>query len=632
MKRFVLPLLMVLLLGGAGAYLLHRRASQVRQVASWLPATTILLEDMPDLHRTEERWPATALAQIINEPEVQTFLQRPLAQLPAHAAIDQRLAQLGRIDPVHFFFAVTDWSGSNGSPKTIAGLSYNGSKADLDSLIEDLRKSAQQLWPAAKPDIEKYGSGEIETFTTPTFSAALAYRDQWLFIATDTALLKATLDRFESPSQSDSLADLPAFKSCLQHLPTAPDNVFFIRPALLSDKLSSFALMLNPTADLGQMDSLKGIDAVSLALKLDGEVMRDAAYIIKPQPGEDTPLARDSLKLSSSDTIIATSQRIESMGAVQLPDPKNDPTGLLQMLESYLKVFTDQGLGPEQLAKAFGPESGFVLDWPPGAMVPTPLLMADVRDPAKARKFLDTMATLPLGEGLNFTHTDQGGISFYSLPQTGIGFFPLQITLGLTAKGVIGALSMDAIQQAARRWDAPGTSLDATDSYKKAAAMVQEPTMSFTYVDTKAIFERLYGLFRGIAAMGFVPHLAEYVDVAKLPMPDTISRHLTPMVASGAVKDGGLLVETAGPVSTTQAVFVTAVTLGAAAVPIIEQQLKGQSVAIPGFSGFGSSRGIPSQNPFTSPSVQTPSVAPPVPAASPAPATPAPSASPSAGT
>jgi hypothetical protein len=560
-----------------------------------------------------------------------------MERLPNRPELDRGLAEVAKIEPGHFFLAVTDWSGAGG-PKTIAGLSFKGSKEDMDSVVDELRGKAQRAWPSGKSDIEKYGPREIETFTTPAFSAALAYRGQWVFMATDTDLLKATLDRYDGKAQPDSLAELPVFKSSLQHLPDGPDNVMFLRPGMLAEKASSFALMLNPTADVSQMDSLKKVDAVSFALKLDGEEMRDAAYIVRAlgaEAGEDTPLAKDSLKLSSSDTVVATSGRIQSMGAMQMPDPRSDPWGVLQLLESYLKTFQDQGLGLEQLSQAFGPETGFVLDWPSGAMIPTPLAMVDVRDPAKARKFLDTLATLQIGAGVNFNRQDQGGISFYSLPQTGIGFFPLQITLGLTDKGVIGALEMDAVKQAGKRWDTGGAGLEETDGYKKAAALVQVPTLSFTYVDTKAIFERLYGLFRGVASMGFVPHLSEYVDIAKLPVPETISRHLSPIVASGAVKDGGVLWESAGPVSSTQAVFVTAVTLGAAAVPLIEQQLKGQSVTIPGLSGFGSqpgNRGKNRINPFASPSIQRSFVNPASPAASPAQSGPAASASASGGT
>jgi len=628
MKRIVLPLAVVLVLAGAFAYFQRREAPNARQVAALLPGSTILFEDMPNLRRTAERWPDTALAQIISEPEVQTFLERPLGEMPHRAELDKWLSQAEEIDPTHFFLAVTDWTGT-GAPQTIAGLSYSGSKTGLDALVDELRSRAQELWPAGKSDIEKYGSGEIETFSTPDFSAALAYRGQWIFIG-DTGLLKATLDRFEGTRRDpDSLAELPAFKSSLDRLPGAPDNLLFLRPALLADKATSFALMLNPTADMHGMESLKKIEAVALALKLDGEVMRDAVYILKQQPGEETPLAKDALKLSTADTIVTASERVQGLGGAQLPDPKSDPSGILQLLASYVKDFADQGLGMQQFGQAFGPESGFVLDWPAGAVIPTPVAMVDVRDAAMARKFLDTLATLPIAAGISFSRQEAGGISFYSLPPTGIGLFPLQVTLGLTGKCVIGALNLETVKEGAKRWDAGGAGLEGTAAYRKAAALVEEPTMSFTYVDTKAIFERIYGLFKGVASMGFIPHLSDYVDIAKLPAPQTISRHLSPMVASTAVKDGGLLMESAGPVTMTQAALVVAISAGAAAVPLVEREIKGQSVTTPVVPGPANHNYWWS---FTTPLQQGGSANPPAPAASPAPSMAAPSANPSGGT
>lgn len=628
MKRFLLPLALVLILAGAGFYLTRRGSFHTREVATWLPAGTILFEDVPDIHRTEERWPETALAQIINEPEVQAFLERPLGMAPHRARLEARLAQVQRVDPGNFFLAVTDW-GASIAPRAVAGLSYSGSRQDIDVLVGELRKEVQKTWPAAKSDIENYGSGDIETFSTPNFSAALAYRGKWLFISTDTALLKDTLDRFEGKTGPDSLADLPAFKNTLQHLPSAPNNVFFLRPGLLADKAASFALMLNPAAEMNEMENLKKIEAVGVALKLEGEVMRDAAYITMPEPGDQAPLAKDALKLSTPDTIVAAGERVGALAGAQLPDPKSDPTGILQLIESYVKVFNDQGLGAQQLAEAFGPESGFVVDWPAGAVIPTPLAMVDVRDAAKARKFLDTLAALPIAAGVSFTRTEDGGITLYSLPPTGIGIFPLQVTLGLTGKGVIGALNSDGVKQAAKRWDAGGAGLDGTAVFRKAAGLVVDPTVSFTYLDTKAVFERIYGLFRGLASMGFIPHLSDYVEIGKLPAPETISRHLTPLVASTAARDGGLLVESAGPVTTVQAALVAAISAGAVAFPMIEQQTKGQSVAIPGFPGLIPGQAGPTQNPFTTPLNQGGYAIPQAPPAPPGSALPVPSASPS---
>jgi len=160
---------------------------------------------------------------------------------------------------------------------------------------------------------------------------------------------------------------------------------------------------------------------------------------------------------------------------------------------------------------------------------------------------------------------------------------------------------VDALKRGAMRYDGHGAGLEGTDGFKKAAALVEEPTRSFAYVDTKAIFGRTYGLFRGVASMGFVPHLSEYVDVGKLPAPETITRHLSPMVASASERDGGLLMESAGPVPSAEAVVVTVIGVGAAALPLVEQQMEGQSVTIPGFPGMGPKGSNPVRNPFANP-------------------------------
>ena len=213
------------------------------------------------------------------------------------------------------------------------------------------------------------------------------------------------------------------------------------------------------------------------------------------------------------------------------------------------------------------------------------------------------MATVPLPiSGGAFTHMDSGGIAFYSLPQTGIGIFPVQVTLGLTPKCVVAALGPDAIKEAADRWAKPAAGLEGTEAYKKAAALVYEPTESFAYVDSKAVFERAYGLFRGVATLGILPRLSDYIDVSKLPQPETISRHLSPIVSSEGVVDGGELMESAGPITSIEAI---AAVVASAAIAAVDQHLKGQDVTLPSIPGlFAPPAGNPPVNSWTTPLAQ----------------------------
>jgi hypothetical protein len=626
MKRVVLPLALVCVLAAAGLYLFRRFGSPPGDPAAWLPADTILYQQMPDLYRTSQRWPDTDLAHVIAEPEVQTFLQKPIALFPYRAQVQEAADDLRRILPRQSFLAVTNWSGP--LPVAVAGFSFTGRKSEVDAVIDKLRQHALAIWPEGHSDIVQYGAGDLETFTTPAFTAALAYRGRWLFFSTDVTALKATLDRYDGHGAPDTLAASPDFQEGLRRIPGSPDSIIFIHPGVLADKASSLALMINPAADVHQGDDLKKIHYIAMGLKMQGSIMRDAAYISEPVPGAHTPLARDVLKISTPDTILAIAGRVKPMAAgASLPDPKSDPTGVLQLLDSDLQIFAAQGLGAAQFDKAFGPESGFVLDWPNGSMIPTVLVMLDVRDPALARKFLDTLSTIPLAAGVDFTHADSDGIAWYSLPPSGFGIIPLQPAFGLTPHALIGALNPDPVKAAFARWDSHTGGLQATEPYGKAADLVDPPTESFTYLDMKSGFERVYGLFRGVASIGFIPHLAEYVDITKLPQPQTISAHLAPAVASTSIDQNGILMQSAGPVTVSQAGFVTLVAAGVAAVPYVEAQFQGQNGAIPGFQMPGLSGTATLQDSIKSLTHPAPSVVPFPPAPSTAPPVPAPAAS-----
>ena len=135
MKRVLLPLAVVILaLTGAGIYLQRHVFPHARQVAAWLPADAILFEDMPDLHRTAERWPSTALAQIIAEPEVRAIIDPLLSRrAPTMSELDQRFAEVRADRSGTFLPCRRRLEPVPGRPKPSPGLSYAGSRENLDA-------------------------------------------------------------------------------------------------------------------------------------------------------------------------------------------------------------------------------------------------------------------------------------------------------------------------------------------------------------------------------------------------------------------------------------------------------------------------------------------------------------------
>ena len=342
MKKSLLVL--VLLAAAAAAFYFYRHnPSRPEEVAAWLPADTAVFQEMPDLHRTEKRWPDTALAQILHEPQVQAFLEKPKAKMPGREEISHRRAQLQKIDPTRFFVAFADVSGSGQKtmPKIVLGLAYAGAREDVQALVDELRQAAQKTWPAGKSDVAQYNGGEIETFTVNGVTGALAYRGHWVFLATDQDPLKSTIDGYEGKTAAGTatLRDADAFKKCLAQLPPDSDNLIFVQPKLLADALTSLVMMASPEGDAHQMDYLRKIDAYAMVTKLDGALMREDTFILQPPPADAGPLENNALKLATPNTILFASGGRHQFDGSYLSQMHLDTPPVQQFLAPYERLF-----------------------------------------------------------------------------------------------------------------------------------------------------------------------------------------------------------------------------------------------------------------------------------------------------
>jgi hypothetical protein len=107
----------------------------------------------------------------------------------------------------------------------------------------------------------------------------------------------------------------------------------------------------------------------------------------------------------------------------------------------------------------------------------------------------------------------------------------------------------------------------ATQGFKAAEALVPKPTNAFTFVDTALLYGRLDAALRPMLVMAaaFAPGIANAVDLNKLPAPEVITKHLSPIVMSQIYQNDGYVTESVGPVSMYQAILGIAGASGAAA-------------------------------------------------------------------
>ena len=567
MKKF-LPLGIILTAVAVAAfYLLNRPAAHDSAAAELVPGETVAFIQIPDLRRSAERWKKTSLYALTQEPEMQSFLERPREKLPLFQHLQTFGVHAERINPREGFLAVTSMEGQ--VPAMIAGFSFRGSKKDAETFVTTWRADFRKTRPTGRTELTTYGAHEIESFTDSDLTVAECFTGGWYFVANRLELLQQTLDRNDGKGDAaTSLARNARFQQTLKPLSEEADALIYSHIGAVTERVLTMLTAAGQKLDPEQIQQLKSAEAIAVSTKIDGANFRDTIFILQPGQPPQTPLARNSLALTSPATLLhysaALPEKLElppsAMAALSLVAP-----GLAGIEAALAK----HGLKIGDLSAGLGPELGAVLDWPAGAAQPTFVLAVDVRDAGKARAFVEVIASGGLGTPA-WERSEQGGALLYSVP--GVGLPMASPTFGLTDRFLTLGLSKESVLTVLGQASA-GEKLNSLPAYTTAAGTVVAPTSTFSYIDLRGLVERAYGTFRPflLMSLAFMPDVGQYVDAGKLPATDTLTRHLGPIVYSQARTDQGTLVESTGPISVHATIVgVLAGTLSAAAPALKE--------------------------------------------------------------
>lgn len=540
-----------------------------------LPEDTVAFLQINDLPLSRLRWKETALYKIAHEPEVVTFLEKPKSKIPHVGNAQDLLHKIAKIDAKEFFLAVTSVSGK--MPKFISGFDYKGKNEDAVALVSELKARVKKAFPLGKADIVKFGETEIETFVSSDMIFCYAFKSRWFFVSDDLELLKSTLGRLDGKADPKTALRANAdYKTALAKMPRNADALFFVQTRDFVERLVTLVSTANQNIDAQQLEEFKKTRAIAACTKLDGEKIRDAICVLRSGGGEKAPMVLNSLEFTSPQTLFYYATLFKIGSAPRLPDPSLDTTGVLQALDALRTAFKKQGLGLGDFNAAFGPEVGISIDWATGAMQPMPMLVLDIRDAAKAQSFVEALTNGTAGFRA-WARQDLDGVHFYSLPQEAAGIFSITPVIALAEKAAVFGLDLDSVRKTIRRSKSNEPRLDKGASFLSAKNSLAQPSSAFGYIDSKALFENVYGIASNALKMMalFNPHASDFADVSKLPSTEAISKHLGPIVYSQSSDVDGLLVESIGPVTFNQAVFGVAVGVGVALVPTLEKELKG---------------------------------------------------------
>lgn len=497
--------------------------------AALVPENTVFFASFVDLPRSLLRWQSSALARIAGEPEVKAFLEKPLSKLQSNQGAGEAGKILGGLKPGRIFLAVTGVTTDH--VDAMVGFQYWGSRKEFDDAVARMR----QEFPAGEITRENHQGDEIVCSRHGKFSVFSATHGRWAFVSTNGDLIRSALDRASGKLTSSSLAASSRFQVVSKKMLTAPDFLFFLQPQKAIDVLLETGRSLGAESIPEQVEDLRATEAVGGSLKLDGELQRDALFILRKGT-------------KSADVLTHKMARFTSPGTVVFVDFLARFSGISALLEKALSGAAPQSSIVELAdlaSSACGPECAVVVNWEQGKMTPSGVLAVEIRDQAKADAALNKLMTFFPETRI----TSEDGIKLYSIPSVSN---PLASpTLTFTDKFLIFGIDPASVSQAAR---SVGPALEKLPDFAPALPAYKSANEVFAYVDTKSIFEQAYTALRPIILFGaqVMPSLGDMIDTGKLPRTETISRHLPPVILSQQRFEDGVFIESSGPVTVSQ--------------------------------------------------------------------------------
>lgn len=547
MKNKIVVLILVVLAVVMASVLWLRSQMGITEPSELAPAEAAVYAALPDLPRSALRWRSTALMKLAAEQEVAAFLEKPLGVARRERGGDEAGRLLASLKPARLFAAAIP---SGDSLKAVVGVQFWGSRKDWETAAARLHKELAEEGTDTKPAKEKENSQEI--WRAPIRDGELFWGSagRWGMLSNDRQLLLDALARVTRRQAPRPLASDPDFLSCRQVLGADHDMVVFARPGVLVQSVLEAGAAMGLTPDEHQRAALAQAKAAAYALRAEGTSLREALFVLRPNPPTLEPLAHLAMPYTGNDTLAyydaVARVDMAAQSLARTPWAGKYPGGPEALLED--------------VSGAWNGQFSLAVRWPSQAMRPSLLLCLGVRDAATAREALLRAATAFLPE---VQVSAQNGAEIFSSPA-------LRTPLASPAAALRNSELLIALDDADLQMAlgaSGGSELLQQAAFAPALSAYQNANEAFGYLDLRTLAERVYPLGRQmiIFSAALVPGIGDIVDVAKLPQTETLARHLGPVVFFQQRRSDGYLLESTGPITMLQTMLL----LGGAGASIL---------------------------------------------------------------
>ncbi len=415
-------------------------------VAALLPKETTALIHVPDVNGTRAKWHETDLYKLWREPALQDFLQRPLSQMPKSEAVRQRLQQMEALQMKDAFLAITSWE--NNQLKMLGGFRFNGSAEEAEKVVGQWRVRVQQAAPEVKHETVTYEKHRIDVASHDAVTVATVYDADWFFAANDLPALKTLLDRADGrlKDAATTLAADENFTAAFKHMPASYAAFAYGRLDRYFARLAKELPKDGSTSE--QFSLLQQIRSIAGATGFEDGKIRDVLFVSMPKAKDTSDLSRSSLALTTPESFLYFASFLHLPN--QMPDAqKAAANGFPAAMQGLLTAFTAKGISLESWKSAFASELGVIGDWPEKARLPALCATLPVKDAAKAKEIMATIAATT-GEGSAWTASEKEGVQYYSQPPAN-PMVPLAPTIGLSNQLFVAGLDTASVEATIKR-------------------------------------------------------------------------------------------------------------------------------------------------------------------------------------
>jgi hypothetical protein len=547
MKRILLLLIALAVAAFAGWY--YWQFSQQLSsapVSALLPRDTIFVAQIPDFNRARDEWQHCDIYQLYREPAVQDFLRKPLGNAPKTDSVSQRLLEIEQLAPKNAFVALT--SLDNNNPKIVAGFRFQGSQEEAERIIGKWRSMLMAQNSTLSREKVQYQGHEIDVIKSNSLSIATAYDPPWFLAATDVPQLQQLLDRVDrrASSRDNRLDNDENYRAATARRPSNYVAFFYLQPKTFSERLAALRAAVGSTPAPGEGTMLEKMRCVTGSMRFENGKIHDVFFMGMPKLEQNTTLTRSSLSLGTKQTFLYLAMLL-NLG--ERMDTLNQAAAFAGT--KVFQALSDSGITAADWRAAFGIELGSLADWPTTAHWPSLLITLPVADATKAGKIME--ALLRAEQDGSWTTTEKEGVRYFSKQSTA-SFVAITPTIALSDRILIAGLDPTSVEEAIKHARSNSSELGDSQTYKGAARLLPAPTNFFAYIDAAQLYSRLDASLRPMLLMAaaFVPAVAGSIEPAKLPAPEVITKHLSPIISSQRYDGDGYVAESIGPITLDQ--------------------------------------------------------------------------------